>query len=245
MKTRRYIAAVLLAGAILPAHSVTGGVPVIDITAITKAMEQVNNQLAMLKRMKSQIDEAIATKQALTGQRFVWGNLLNGADDKQMRRYLPENWWDIGSRIVAMNEYYRQVKSNYDRVKAQLYQSGTSAQVMPGQKPGSRTVALYDEARDDAAKHVAATQSAYGMVNKRLDKIEQLVAKVGTTGDLKDSADLNARIQAENALLVSDLTRLQAVHYTAQAQRESRDLEEDSAFKKFGGGSIPSIKGKY
>lgn len=243
MKTRRLIAAALLAGASLSAHS--GGVPTFSAVEALNQLQQINNELEMIMRMKRQIEEAIATKQALTGQRFAWGNLLNGMDDKQMRRYLPENWWDIGSRVVAMNEHARQVKSNYDRIKAQLNQFGTSAQVMPGQKPGSRAAALYDEARDDAARHVAATSSAYGMVNKRLDKIEQLVAKVGTTSDLKDSADLNARIQAENALLMSDLTRLQAAHYTAQAQKEARDLQDETSFKQFGRGEYPSLSGKY
>ena len=240
---KHLVLAAFLTSVSLPVLS--GGIPTIDLAAIAEALVQTTNQLTMIANMKTQITHMIATKEAMTGTRFVWSSVLNGTDEKNMRRVLPPEWQDIGSKIVSMNVYQKRVKDSYDATKLKLYEYGTAQGVMPSQKTGSPTQQLYDEARESSAKHNAAVRSSYQMVSDRMAKIEVLIDKVGTTNDIKDSADLNNRIQAENSLLMLDMTKLQAAHYTALAQKDARELQEDTLHRQFARGGDISIKGKY
>jgi len=63
-------------------------------------------------------------------------------------------------------------------------------------------------------------QQIYDAASKRIDGIDQLREKISTAGDAKEIADLQARLQAEQAFLQSDVLRMEGLRMVQQAQTQ-------------------------
>ena len=61
-------------------------------------------------------------------------------------------------------------------------------------------------------------EAAYSAALKRLDNIESLGRQINATQDAKESMDLQARIQQEQALIQNETSRLQLISMLQQAE---------------------------
>ena len=71
---------------------------------------------------------------------------------------------------------------------------------------------------------MAASEQAYNNINDRIQIYESLLSELNNTQDLKASADLQARIMAENGMLLTELMRLNAIQMQERSAIENERI---------------------
>jgi type IV secretion system protein VirB5 len=205
--------AALAAALVLSAGTATGqGIPVIDQTAIAKQIEsiaQLKSQLDALNQQIEQAQQLYGSLNKLTDMADV-ANVLN---DPAIRRALPADFNAIAglftgddtgvfgnsaSKFLESNSTYRTSADDFYAQELSRIQNKNAGQMSLGQQ-------IYD----------AAT--------KRIDGIDQLRETISTASDAKDIADLQARLQAEQAFLQTDVLRMEGLRMVQQAQAQVDD----------------------
>jgi type IV secretion system protein VirB5 len=72
--------------------------------------------------------------------------------------------------------------------------------------------------RQTVALLEATVQQALSTTSTRFASLQQLIGAIGTAQDAKASADLQARIAAEQGMVANDQSKLQVLYQAAQAQ---------------------------
>lgn len=210
MASYRLHAAALAAAIVLSAGGATGqGIPVIDQTAILKHIESIAQLKSQLDALHQQIEQA----QQLYGS---LNNLTDMADvasvlnDPAVRKALPSDFaaiegllkgdgsgtfGDAAAKFLEGNSTYRTDADDFYAKELSRLQNKNAGQMSLGQQ-------MYD----------AAT--------KRIDGIDQLREKISTASDAKEIADLQARLQAEQAFLQTDVLRMEGLRMVQQAQNQ-------------------------
>lgn len=200
----------LAAALVLSAGSAAGqGIPVIDQTAILKHIEsiaQLKSQLDALHQQIEQAQQLYGSLNKLTDMAEV-ASVLN---DPAIRKALPSDFAaiegllkgdgngvfkDAASKFLEGNSTYRTDADDFYAKELARVQNKNAGQMSLGQQ-------MYD----------AAT--------KRIDGIDQLREKISTAGDAKEIADLQARLQAEQAFLQTDVLRMEGLRMVQQAQTQ-------------------------
>ena len=210
MASYRLHAAALAATIILSAGGAAGqGIPVIDQTAILKQIEsiaQLKSQLDALHQQIEQAQQLYGSLNKLTDMADV-ASVLN---DPSVRKALPSDFAaiegllkgegtgvfkDSASKFLEGNSTYRTDADDFYAKELARVQNKNAGQMSLGQQ-------IYD----------AAT--------KRFDGIDQLREKISTASDAKEIADLQARLQAEQAFLQTDVLRMEGLRMVQQAQNQ-------------------------
>ncbi len=205
--------------------STLAGWPVSVIADVPGQMNQMVNHAQMLKdyaalvqqldEMRRQYEQMQRDYQSMTGSRNL-GNILN---NPQFKDYVPDNWQDIQSNI--RNNGYSGL-------------NGTARALRDVSKIFDACEYLTDikEKRNCEAKAVRPAQDrafatdAYQTSVQRVSQIESLMREINATSDPKSIAELNARIQAEQALIQNEQTKLTL--YQAAASAEKALLEQQA-----------------
>ena len=98
---------------------------------------------------------------------------------------------------------------------ANSYASNNQSYSSPGNDFYTQELAKLNKT-NAAAQSLA--QSIYEGASQRMDGIEQLRQRLSSASDAKDVLDLQARLQAEQAFLQTDLLRMQGLRMIQQAQ---------------------------
>ncbi|RVJ87672.1 MULTISPECIES: P-type DNA transfer protein VirB5 [Sinorhizobium] len=185
------------------------GIPVIDQTAIAKQIESIAQLKAQLDALNQQIEQA----QQLHGSLNKLTDMADVAsvlNDPAIRKALPADFSaiedlfkgngtgvvaDSASKLLEGNTTYQTNAADFYAQELSRIQNKNAGQMSLGQQ-------IYD----------AAT--------KRIDGIDQLREKISTAGDAKDIADLQARLQAEQAFLQTDVLRMEGLRMVQQAQAQ-------------------------
>lgn len=210
MASYRLHAAALAAAIVLSADGAAGqGIPVIDQAAILKHIEsiaQLKSQLEALRQQIEQAQELYGSLNKLTDMADV-ATVLN---DPATRKALPSDFAaieallkgdgsavfkDSASKFLESNSTYRTDADDFYAKELARVQNRNAGQMSLGQQ-------IYD----------AAT--------KRIDGIDELREKISTAGDAKEIADLQARLQAEQAFLQTDVLRMEGLRMVQQAQSQ-------------------------
>ena len=210
MASYRLHAAALAAAIVLSAGGAAGqGIPVIDQTAIVKHIEsiaQLKSQLDALHQQIEQAQQLYGSLNKLTDMADV-ASVLN---DPAIRKALPSDFAaiegllkgdgtgvfkDSASKFLEGNSTYRTDADDFYAKELARVQNKNAGQISLGQQ-------IYD----------AAT--------KRIDGIDQLREKISTASDAKEIADLQARLQAEQAFLQTDVLRMEGLRMVQQAQNQ-------------------------
>ncbi|RFZ83876.1 P-type DNA transfer protein VirB5 [Shinella sp. WSJ-2] len=210
MASYRLHAAALAAAIVLSAGGAAGqGIPVIDQTAILKHIEsiaQLKSQLDALHQQIEQAQQLYGSLNKLTDMADV-ASVLN---DPAIRKALPSDFAaiegllkgdgtgvfkDSASKFLEGNSTYRTDADDFYAKELARVQNKNAGQISLGQQ-------IYD----------AAT--------KRIDGIDQLREKISTASDAKEIADLQARLQAEQAFLQTDVLRMEGLRMVQQAQNQ-------------------------
>lgn len=210
MTSYRLHGVLLSAVLMLAAEGASGqGIPVNDQAAIAKQIEsiaQLKSQLDALNEQIGQARQLYGSLNKLTDMADV-ANVLN---DPAIRKALPSDFaaiegllkgngtgvfGDSASRFLEGNSTYRTDADDFYAQELYRLQNKNAGQMSLGEQ-------IYD----------AAT--------KRIDGIDQLRGKISTAGDAKEIADLQARLQAEQAFLQTDVLRMEGLRMVQQAQNQ-------------------------
>lgn len=192
---------------------------VIDVAAVTQLVTEVQNLEQALAVARGQLAQAQAQLRSMTGDRGM-EQLLAGTN----RNYLPANWQQLTAALDGN-------ASAYPALSGGIQQALTEDAVLSPQQvatlsPDGQQQLAAD--RQTAALLQAISRQALANASGRFGDLQQLIAAIGSASDQKSILDLNARIDAEQAMLENEGTKLAVMVAAAEAQRwagEEQDRE--------------------
>lgn len=209
-KFRSLVACLLL---ISGTHAVHAQWAVIDVGAIAQLIEQIATMQQQLETARNTLRQAEQQYRATTGGRGM-ERLLSGTD----RNYLPANWAQLEAAVVRADGTYRALGA---RLRAVLNDNALlSDERIAALSPIERE--QLEAARRSAAMSQVTSRLALESTSGRFEALQQLVDAIPAAQDQKAILDLQARIAAEQAMLVNEQTKLNVLHQVAQAEELAR-----------------------
>ncbi|MEO6947053.1 MAG: P-type DNA transfer protein VirB5 [Nitrobacter sp.] len=178
-----------------------------QLTELKKQVDTLTSQLKVAQDQLSQAKKLYDSFNKLTNANDI-GALLN---TPEFRKVLPQQFSDIeklvagqgsGNFANAVNSYLTQNRAYAGNSANSYYQSE-----------------LDRIARQTGAKH-SLGQAVYDTASQRIDALEDLRKRISSAGDVKETLDLSARLQAEQALLQNDVLRMQGLAMIQQARAD-------------------------
>ena len=186
---------------------------VIDVSSIQQLVQQVRLMQQELQTAQNDLSQAQQAYQSMTGSRGMQ-NLLNGT----VRNYLPANWTQVQAAMNGTGGAYNALASSIQAsvtANAVLSPSAVSA-LSPTEQ------SLLQSQRQNTALLQAVSQQALSTTSSRFASIQQLINTIGSATDPKAILDLQARIAAEQGMMQTDQSKLQALYQAAQAQEAAQ-----------------------
>jgi len=226
----------------LPVQSSSAqGIPVIDTSQIAQVIAQLQQQLKdyeeqikQLTTMQEQLTNMQQRLQAITGAKGI-SSILNGVADKSARQAASDlqsivsaavRGGDITGNIGNMNTVISGLKSRFNL--------GDLASFDSSDVPADKAIASL---AGSGLAAVATAEDSYRRANAAVQRINTLVDGIDSTADLKASVDFNTRVNAEVAVLLLELLRVQSAQTNAtgmQALQIARDGQASRNFMKTG-----------
>lgn len=234
--------ALVLSLAIFPATSaVPQGIPVIDtsqiaqvIATLQQQIKDYEEQLKQLTTMKDQLTNMQERLQAMTGAKGI-SSILNGTVEKAERLAATDlksivdgaiSGNPISGNVGDMNSIISDLKTRFDFGDLGDFDTSTvAADKAIASLAGSGLAA------------VATADDSYKRANSAVTRVNSLVDQIDSTSDLKASVDFNTRVNAEVAVLILELIRVQSAATNAagmQALQIARDGQASRNFMKTG-----------
>ena len=214
----RYLAVLLTLGfASVPAHA---GVPVIDVAGLVQSImevlnsvEQISNQVNQIQNQVDQISQAEESFNSMTGSRNL-GNVFN---NPALQNYLPAN-------SVAN---YNALAGGYDQLNGFAKQLRDAEMIYNcmDKEGDARRRCQASFARPYQQK--ASMQTALQTSNGRMAQINALMQRINGTQDPKEIAELGARIEAENAMLMHEMARAQYAQAMFDADQKAEENRQE------------------
>jgi type IV secretion system protein VirB5 len=210
-KQARFVSISLLLVLIAPvAHAQFA---VIDIAAVNQLFSEVQQLQQQLATARSQLMQAQAEYQAMTGSRGMQ-SLLAGT----VRNYLPPDWTTLqgvmqgtgagaGAYPALLADLTRAIHANAVLTAQQL--SALPAAAGQSVQAGRQSSALLQ-----SLAHEALANSS-----QRFVALQQLIDTIGSATDQKSILELEARIAAEGGMLENERTKLDDLYQSAQADQ--------------------------
>ena len=196
---------------IATAPAVRAQFAVIDVASLTQLVTQVQTLEQQLATARSQLTQAQAQFQALTGDRGM-ERLLSG----MARNYLPTDAAALQSAAQAGSAF---AALNADVRAALLAESALSNAQLAALPP--QAVAQLQSQRQSAALLLGLTHEALANASGRFAALQQLIDAIGGASDPKAALDLQARISAEAGMLQNEGTKLQVLFQTVHADEQA------------------------
>lgn len=221
------IAMAISAALAAPAPSHAAGIPVIDVSNLIQAIQQYQQMVQQLQQLQAQLEQAKRHYAAVTGQRGMGAQLL----PEHYTQTVPRHWRDtlaamqgdatgpIGATAKAIADHASQLdQPHFQRVLEEV------------------TTAMR-ASLDNTAAAQALNAQVYDNAGNRFQRLQQLMGQIDQAQDLKAISDLQARLQAENGLLMNELIKLQAMNAMVAKQDSLRESEAiQSSFRLRAGG---------
>ena len=180
-----------------------------QLTELKKQVDTLTSQLKVAQDQLGQAKQLYDSFNKLTNVNDIAG-LLNSLE---FRKYLPGEFSQIEGLIKGAG-------------------SGSFASSIDGYLSQNRVYtanpgnSFYASELDRIARQTGAKQSigqaVYDTASKRIDELDKLRQQISQSRDVKDTLDLSARLQAEQALLQNDVLRMQGL---AMIQRAQGDMD--------------------
>lgn len=207
------------------ASQARAGIPVIDAANLANSIQQViawgqqYGQMAQqYQQLVQQYNQAVTTYNSISGVRGM-ADLVN---NPALRRYMP-NEWNQAMNLISSAGGYTSLQSSANSIKsaAQIVGIGET-----GLSPTSAAGRAFQGAQNQAATNRALSEEGFKQASERITAIQTLIDRVNGVPDAKDVADLQARIQGEQAMLQNETIKLQLL---AQLQQGQRDIQAQQA----------------
>ena len=197
---------VILAIAVQPARAQWA---VIDVSAINQLVQEVQTLQQQLQTAEQSLVQQEAQVRAMTGARGMQ-NLLSGTN----RNYLPPDWTTLASLVTQASGVYQALGAGVQSLMAAnaILTPAQVAALSPAQQ------ADLNSARQSAAILEATSRAALANTSARFAALQQLIQAIPSANDQKGALDLQARIQAEQAMLENENTKIQVLDQTIAAQ---------------------------
>ena len=186
---------------------------VIDVAAVTQLVSEVQQLEQQLATARSQLTQAQAEFQAMTGNRGMQ-SLLTGT----VRNYLPPDWATMESLLQSAGG----AGSAYPALAADLAQAINANSVLSAHQltalPAVAGQALQAGRRSPALLQ-SLTHEALATSSQRFASLQQLIDTIGSAGDQKAILELAARTAAEAGMLANEHTKLDELYQSTQADQ--------------------------
>lgn len=216
IKFLRFLAIML---AVVSGNAARAGIPVIDAANLANSVQQVvawgeqYTQMAQqYQQLVQQYNQAVQQYNSLNGIRGM-ANLVN---NPEVRRYLP-NEWSQAMNIMSNPGGYTNLQSSMNNIKSATRVMGIEQTNLD---PNSAAGRAFVGSQNQAAMNRAMGEEGFRQASERITAIQTLIDKVNGAPDQKDVLDLQARIQAEQAMVQNESVKLALMSQLQQAQRD-------------------------
>ena len=240
--TRSLRAVTLAATVVLPLFALPGaasasGIPVFDGSNIAQTVAQLRQQIKdyeeqvkQLATMKEQLDNLKGQLGAITGPKGI-STILNSAADRLAREDAPDlmSLVDAGVTGVGVASSTTPIGSTINKLRnrfdlERLAASNTS------DVPGDRALASL---AGSGMAAVATAGEGSRRSNDAMKRIGDLIGRIDAAPDLKASVDYNTRVQAEVAVLLAELIRVQSAATHTVGMQSLHRARDGVASRKF------------
>jgi type IV secretion system protein VirB5 len=189
---------------------------VIDVGAITQLIAQVELLQDQLTTARAHLAQAQMEFASITGGRGM-EQLLRGAP----RNYLPTSWADLQAVMQGGG-------GNFGGLAGGVSATVAVNAILPNPQlallpPDVRK--QIEERRLLTALQQILTRQALQTTSERFDSLQQLIAAIPAAGDQKAVLDLQARVAAENTMLLNEHTKLLTLSQVVQAQERANQQQ--------------------
>jgi type IV secretion system protein VirB5 len=186
---------------------------VIDVGAITQLIQEVMTLEQQLKTAQSTLANAQQQFQAMVGNRGMQ-NLLSGVN----RNYLPANWTQLIGAVGQTGGAYQALSTGIQSLM--LANAVLTPQQIASLSPAE--AAQLQAARQSVALLQSTSRQALDNTSTRFASLQQLINAIPSAADQKGALDLQSRIQAEQAMLQNENTKMAVLYQTLEAQEWAR-----------------------
>lgn len=201
-------ATVVLAVLLLHSPTFAQGIPVIDQSSIaaqaTQHAEALAKYIEQIATLKQQLDQAVRQYEAFTGPRNLGDIFSNPA----IRKSLPP---DLRSVLENTGDSYARIQTAMKRIEKEQVLSGNY--LMDRKSIQERIDGL-------AVRTKALLEQVQEGQQERLAQIDQLQAQINASTDPKAIADLQARLQVEQANILVDEIRVNLLNQELAAEKQ-------------------------
>lgn len=184
---------------------------VIDIAAVTQLISEAQQLEQQLATARSQLVQAQAEVQAITGNRGMQSLLAGTA-----RNYLPPDWATVQGILQGTGA------AAYPAFAAGLRQAINANAVLSAQQLAALPVAAgqaLQAGRQSPALLQSLTHEALANSSQRFTSLQQLIDTIGSANDQKSILELAARTAAESGMLANERTKLDELYQSTQADQ--------------------------
>jgi len=167
-----------------------------DIAKYVQMVERMQSQLQQLQQTYAQLQSQY---KSITGSRG-----LGMIDNENYAQSIPTNWQQT---LQAM-----QHGGQVGELASQISQEASELQQPYFRNVGSMVTTALATNMHQSATGQALNAQMYDESGARFQSIQQLMQQINNTTDLKGVAEIQARLEAENAQLLNELIRLQAMN---------------------------------
>lgn len=185
-------------------------VAVIDVAALTQLLSEVQSLEQQVATARSQLTQAQAEFQSITGSRGMQLLLAGTA-----RNYLPPSWAAVQSAAQGAPGGFPALTGDVARATGAL--SVLSAAQLAAMPPAAAQTVQAD--RQSAALLQALSHEALANSSARFASLQQLISAIGSAPDQKAILELQARIGAEQVMLQNEHNKLQDLYQAALADQ--------------------------
>lgn len=200
-----------------------------DVPATLNHVEQMAKWVEQLMQMKRQLSQLESTYGSLNGIRGM-GALFNNVT---AWKYLPPDWQQVYrdlelGKTTSLTGSIRTIRAAYSTFdKSKL------------SNPDGEIGRLYERGWNNAGVAKGFAEDGYRQASERLASLQGLLDKIDASTDQKDVLDLQARIQAEQAMLQNEQVKLGLVQQLAAAEQQLQQQGlKDSALRSLGSNGI-------
>ena len=186
---------------------------VVDVGAITQLVQEVGTLQQQLQTAERTLSNAQQQFQAITGNRGMQ-NLLSGTN----RNYLPTNWTQLVAAVGQTGGAYQTLSAGVQSLM--MANAVLTPQQIAALSPAEQS--QLQAARQSAALLQSTSRQALDSTSTRFASLQQLINAIPSAADQKGALDLQARIQAEQAMLQNENTKMAVLYQTLQAQEWAR-----------------------
>lgn len=185
---------------------------VIDIAAVNQLFSEVQQLQQQLATARSQLSQAQAEFQAMTGSRGMQ-SLLAGT----VRNYLPPDWMTLQQVLQGTGP-----AGSYPVLVADLTRATSANAVLSAQQLAALPAVAgqsLQAGRQSSALLQSLSHEALANTSQRFSALQQLIDTIGSANDQKSILELEARIAAEGGMLENERTKLEDLYQSTQAEQ--------------------------